>query len=75
MAFGWFAAAVVFAGIATITGGLAVLLWSATHGAAVLLGGLAAVAAIVSVTGRVRGKRCNAEARGELETAGAKGLQ
>ncbi len=67
MAFGWFAAAVVFAGIAVITSGLAVLLWSATHGAAMLLWGLAPVAGVCAVIGRGRGKRCNAVAKGEME--------
>jgi hypothetical protein len=69
MAFGWFAAAAVFAGIAVITGGLAVLLWSATHGAAVLLGGLATGAVVCAVIGRGRGKRCNEVAKGEMEGA------
>jgi hypothetical protein len=62
MAFGWFAAA-VFAGIAVLTSGLAVLLWSATHGAAMLLGGLAMGAVVCAVIGRGRGKRCAEEAR------------
>ena len=66
VAVGWFAAAIVCAGIATIAGGLAVLLWSATHGAAMLLGALASIAAVGAGVGRGRGSRCNVEARRHL---------
>jgi hypothetical protein len=69
MAFGWFAAAVVFACIATLAGGLALLLWPATHTTAVVLAAVAAIAAIVALTGRARGARRNAEARQNLEAA------
>jgi membrane protein implicated in regulation of membrane protease activity len=69
MAVGWLAAAVVFAIVATLGGGVAVLLWSATHMAALVVGGVAAVSAIVAITGRVRGLRHNGEARKQLEAA------
>jgi hypothetical protein len=69
MAVGWFAAAVVFACIAVLAGGVALLLWSAARGAAVVVGGVAVVAGFIAGAGRAKGLRHNAEARRELEVA------
>jgi MFS family permease len=69
MAVGWFAAAGVFACIATLSAGLAMVLWSSTHAAAIVLASVAAVSAVLANAGRVKGQRRNAEARRELEVA------
>jgi hypothetical protein len=71
MAVGWFAAAVVFAGIAAMAVGVALLLWSApaARSSAVVVGGVGGVAGLIAGAGRAKGSRHNAEARRELEVA------
>ncbi len=71
MAVGWFAAAIVFAGITALAAGVTLLLWSApaARGSAVVVGSVGGVAGIIAGTGRARGRRHNAEARRELEVA------
>jgi hypothetical protein len=69
IAVGWLAAAVVFAIVATLGGGLALLLWSAARTAALVVGGVVAVSMIVAVTGWARGAQHNAVASKALEAA------
>lgn len=72
MAFGWFAAAAVFAGIAALAGGLTVILWAVTRAAtlaAFALGAVAGVAAALALVGRARGVRHSDQARAALVVA------
>ena len=69
MAVGWFAAAIVFGCVALFAGGVALLLWAAARGAAIVVGGVGVVAGFISGTGRAKGRRHNADARRELEVA------
>jgi hypothetical protein len=69
MALGWLTASWLFAGVAVLAGGLGLLLWLASHAAAILLGVTAAGGATIAGVFRQRAARRNAESRQELEAA------
>lgn len=69
MAVGWMAAGIVLAIVALMTGGLAMLAWLASHGAALVLGVVAAMAGAGAAVGLRRAGRRNAEARDRIDQA------
>ncbi|MGH7298469.1 MAG: hypothetical protein ACRELB_26245, partial [Polyangiaceae bacterium] len=69
MALGWTAAAFVLGAIGMMAAGVGLLVWFASHGAAIVLAAIAAAAFVATTASlrRARGRR--AEARAELDQA------
>jgi type IV secretory pathway TrbD component len=69
MALGWVAAAFVLGAIAAMAAGVALLVWLASHPAAVILGVVALAAATLATVSLRRSRRRRGEARDELDQA------
>lgn len=69
MGVGWMAAAVLFAVVAVMTGGLAALLWTSANAAALALTVLAAAAMGLGLASRARSARHTADARAQVDQA------